>query len=236
MFLFKPMTLLIALLTACLPDIAVAQTSNNLYEWYDAATGSTSMYNGPMYFNQYRTQNPSNNPFLALDEYSKGNVLYDGQPYFNINLKYDIHRDLLLLQPLDGSTNRSVIFIPERTASFVVLGKKFVNPGYNKEVPESVKGYFEENLVAAHFTFYIKHRKTVREIIHNETLLNDFSPAYDFVVLKDGAFHTVKSKKNVISLFPALKTEINKYYSSNAKNSDLRFMEGLFRHINSILK
>ncbi len=213
-------------------------SQTNLYEWFDNATGKTdiALYNGPMYYNQYRSLDPSNNPFLGKDEFSLGDVIYDGQVFYNVPLKYDIKQDILLAQPIAGGNSKSIQLISQRVNSFNLLGNKFVNLSASGfENTDFKSGYYEESVVNPAFTFYIKHRKNAREIINGKALFSDFSVDDNFFVLKDSKIYQVKSKKNVISLFPDLKMQINDYYKSK-KSVDSQFMEDLFKYINTILK
>lgn len=212
------------------------KSQTNIYEWFDTATGKTdlALYNGPMYFNQYRSLKPENNPFLDKDEFSLGEVDYDGQVFYNMPLKYDIYRDVLLVQPREGGNFKSVQLIASRVQSFSFNSKKFVNLGLTQTV-EIPAGYYEESVVNRNFTFYIKHRKTERDIINGQSVFNDYGFDNLFYVYKNGKFTQVKSKRNIISLFPELKIQISDYYN-NKRASDTPFMEGLFKYLNTILK
>ena len=225
--------------TALFLSAETANAQQNIYEWFDSdvATENSQLHNGPIYYNQYRSRDVANTPFLGSDEFTTGDVFYDGQPFYKVALKYDIHRDILLAQPYEGENFKSIHLIQPRTESFVLLGRRFVNLNYNNaKTPNFIKGYYEENLISEKFTFYIKHHKSVREIIHSQALYSDFSSDNTYYVFMNDTYHPVKSKNSVVKLFPAYKAEIGKYFSANSKSAETQFMEGLFKYLNTISK
>ena len=219
--------------------IANGQTGGqNIYEWFDSATGAhnASINNGPVYYNQYKSRDVSITPFLGLDEFVPGDVRYDGQPYFNVPLKYDIHNDVLVMQPAAGGNFTSVRLIAEKTAEFRIHNRKFINLEFGiAKVPEFINGFYEENFVGNGFIFYVKHHKHAKEIIANQALFTDYTADDEFIIFKNG-YHKIGSKNSIVKLFPELKNEINQYYSSNSNKSEIQFMESLFQYLNTFLK
>lgn len=220
--------------------VASGQTGEqNMHQWFDSKTGThnSSINNGPVYYNQYKTRDAVITPFLGLDEFVSGDVWYDGQPYYNVMIKYDIHNDALVLQPATGGNFTSIKLITEKTAAFKIHDRKFVNLEYgDAKVPESVDGFYEENFVGNGFILYVKHHKRAKEIIANQTLYTDYIADNEFLLYKKDNYHKIGSRSSIVKLFPELKDQINTFYSTTKNKSEIQFMENLFQYLNTILK
>lgn len=227
-------TLARLLIFLCVASVSAQTTSQEaaVYTWFDSATNSATaiLLNGPLYTARYRSHHPDNTPFLDRDAFSTGNLTYDGQPFFNQQLKYDITRDQLIVQSTDNRT--PVALISEKVSNFTLNGKRFVNLS---QTSPQLSGFYEENERNDAFAFYIKHHKDSREIISNETLYSDFTTADSYVVFYKNAFYPISSKKSIIAVFPDHKSEISKFYASRGKQNT-QMLESLFQYLKTIVK
>jgi len=228
------------LLLCCLMFVHNSYTQNNnsenLYSWFDNQVGSEdiSLNNGLIHYNTYRTGDKNNFRYYK-NEFLKGNVTYDNQKFYNVDLKYDLFTDALLYQP-EGSAY-SINLIKEKVSNFYIDGKHFVNLSLEKNSPEFVSGYYEENVVSERFIFYIKYIKKIREKIKENTSLSEFRTEDTYLLYYKNNYTNVTSKKDVILIFPEYKSKINDFYLMNkklAKSDTSQFMKNLFAYINQI--
>lgn len=222
-------------------SIIYSQTNNDIatYNWFDKTVGTENLdiVNGIPHINPYRTT--GDNHLYYIDRYETGSLIYEGQSYYNIKLKYDTYRDLLVLNPFDESENIGINVITTKVESFSIQDKNFVN--INKkdlDVREFTPGYYEENKITPDFKFYIKHHKNQQKVINEGILSYNFKENNSFFLDLKNKIYPIKSKNNIIKLFPEQKKQINGFYLMNRelRNSDEnQFMRNLMRYINNSL-
>jgi hypothetical protein len=211
-----------------------------LYNWYDTAKGKESidLNNGPLHINPYKTLG-DDTMFYGADKYIRGTVFYDNQPYYDINLKYDIYRDILVFNPYGQAQNIGINLIQEKTKSFSLNGKNFVNlSAYQTPLQEYIKGYYEERFIGNNIILYLKHHKDIREYINNDHIYYSFDKKNNFILKYKNGFFKINSKKEIITLFPQYKNKINTYYSENKKmekSDNALFTENVLNYINGFL-
>lgn len=217
-----------------------------LYHRFDSIVGKENLgiNNGIRYINFYRTVDKSHSYYFT-EQFSLGNLFYDNQSYNDIEIKYDVNSDVLVLKPMDEYSYLGIVLSTEKVASFVINTKKFVNINYGNSLPaESMNGYFQEIFIENSFTFYIKHKKTRKKIIDTKSLSDGEKVTYDeftdkntYFIKYNSTFYNINSKKEVITIFPDKKKEIKEYYSKNSElesSNKEQFLENLMKYINSL--
>lgn len=218
-----------------------SQTSNDvaIYNWFDKTVGKENLdiINGIPHTNPFRTNGETN--LYYLNQYESGTLNYEGQTYYNVKLKYDIYRDILVLNPYGESENIGVNVITTKVQSFSIKDKNFVN--IDKKDPlvtEFTPGYYEENKISPDFIFYIKHHKNQLKSVSEGVLLYSYEENTSFFLDLNGKIYSIKSKNDIIKLFPEQKKQINGFYLMNRelRKSDLnQFMRNLMKYINNSL-
>jgi hypothetical protein len=244
MHFIKSKIKLVALLTLLTATAYKTHSQTNsdisLYTKYDSIAGKENLglYNGTLHTNPYKTIN-NNNMYFMADKYTVENVVYDNQPYYNVNLKYDIYRDQIVCNPYGQADYIGINLIPDKTFSFSFSGKKFVNLSLKKNPnQEYIKGYYEEIIIGNQINLYIKYHKTILEVIGNEFIYYTFSETNNFIVKYKDIFYTMNTKKEAIKIFPQFKSEINSYFNKNKsmeKSNKIIFTQNLLTHINGFL-
>lgn len=219
-----------------------SQTNNEIvtYNWFDKTIGKENLdiINGVTHTNPYTTT-VRNTHLYYIDEYLLGKLIYEGQTYYNVNLKYDIYRDILVLNPFGESENIGINVITNKVESFSIQDKNFVNiTKKDPIVAEFSPGYYEENKIAPNFIFYIKHHKNQQKVITEGVLSYTFRENTSFFLDFKNKIYPIKSKNDIIKLFPEQKKQINGFYLMNRelRNSDEnQFMRNLMKYINNSL-
>ena len=218
-----------------------SQTNNDIttYNWFDKTIGRKNLdiVNGIPHTNPYRTI--GGNHLYYIDQYELGSLTYEGQSYYNVKLKYDIYRDILVLNPFGESENIGVNVITAKVESFSIKDKNFVNiDKKDPTVPEFTLGYYEENKIAPDFIFYIKHHKDQQKVVTEGMLFYTFKENTSFYLNLKNKIHPIKNKNNIIKLFPEQKKQINGFYLMNRelrKSDENQFMRNLMKYINNSL-
>lgn len=212
---------------------------NKTEDFFDTVVGKENLplNNGTFYFSTYKTLDT--HPFYNSNKFSNGSIIYDEQLYNNVNLKYDNHRDILVFKPYGETENFGIILIENKVERFNLNHKTFINLSFvTKDSLKNVKGYYEENVKNAHFTFYIKHKKDRREYIKDNNIFNVFGIDNEFLLAYKNAYFTIDSKKDITQLFLEQKKEINGFYTNNSKlhkEDKTTFYEKLFTYIDQII-
>jgi hypothetical protein len=238
---WSKITILLFLLTAFgFKAHSQTNTEKVLYNWYDTVKGKESidLNNGSLHVNPYKTLG-DNTMYYIADKYSKGSISYDNQSYYNVNLKYDLYRDIIVFNPYGQPENIGVNLIQEKTKSFSLNGKNFANLStYQTPLQEYIKGYFEELIIGNEIILYTKHHKDILEFINNDHIYYSFSEKNNFILKYKNAFHQINSKKEIALVFPQYKKNINTYYSQNKKmekSNKALFTENILNFINGFL-
>ncbi len=227
-----------------------SQTSNtsSLYNWFDKTIGKENLelYNGPRHINFYRTFDKSHSYYIT-DDYSNGNVNYQGQNYYNLNLKYDVNHDDLVLKSVGEYDYLGINLIKEQTAFFTLHNKKFINIELdNPQHPIYMNGYYEEIILSKNNTLYIKHHKRKEKVIgaqiisdgDNQNSSDEFKEKNEFILKYKNEYYEISSKSDIIKIFPMYKSQIKKYYNSNAQLEESNknfFIENLVKEINNLI-
>lgn len=212
----------------------------DIYNWFDKTIGKENLdlNNGVLYTNPYRTIN-NNNLYFLDDKFEKGNLSYNGQIYYNYNLKYDIYRDILILNPSETSELIGISLNTEKVDSFTILNRNFVKvrkEQYN--LPEFLTGYYEFFSFNENFIFYIKHSKTGQKKIKDDSSYYYFTDNNHFYLAYKKNLYAINRKSDLTNLFPEQKKQINEFYLMNReiKKSDLnQFMRNLMKYISNSL-
>lgn len=218
-----------------------SQTNNdvNIYNWFDKTVGKDNLdlNNGTPHINPYRTIGDSH--LYLINKYEIGKINYEGQKYYEVKLKYDIYRDILVLNPYGESENIGINLIQNKVESFTVQDKNFVKIDKKIEtVPELTTGYYEESKIAPGFTFYIKHHKDLQKTVLENGVFYTFKESNSFFIDLKNNISVIKGKNDIIKLFPEQKKQINGFYLMNRElqKSDLnQFMKNLMKYISNSL-
>lgn len=215
-----------------------SQTNNEVstYNWFDKNLGIESLdfKNGPAHLNFDKTANNQNRYYI--DDFKNGSMMYNGQDYFDLYLKYDIYTDELVLRPYTETNTTQINIIKDYVSSFKIGNQKFTNI---KELssPNFKKGYYEEVILANNTILYIKYYKERNNVVGENAFYIGYLLKYDYILLKDKDFYLINDKKDIIKLYPDDKRKINDFYFKNRnlkKEDPSLFIKNLMTYINNL--
>ena len=234
-----PTLLIAAVLFTSNLQLRAQETSNSTYlNWFDNKVGieNTKLYQGIVYREAYRTVNDKVKFFRSAQWYN-GSVVYSDQEFYNIQLKYDIYGDQLILKQLDRLGGGALILFKSKVSSFKIEDTEFIHlKGFTAD--SEIDGYYELLWADTDIRLLAKHQK-------NDFVRKDRSASYyEFVDDKklylldlDGNYYPVNKKKALTELFPELKKEIDNFYQKNKRlrSRDVdAFMISLLRNIDQL--
>lgn len=188
------------------------QTSSldRIYRTYDQLVGldNTGLYNGTEFTDMYLN---TDGTFRYLDgfDYTKGSVVYNGQYYVDVLLKYDILEDQLLTKSNDNLGIFNVKLITEFVSEFTLKDRHFV-----KITEFGEKEFFEWGYKGNAINLYIKHKKTKRKKVIKSGIQYSFKPVNFYLIEYNGKYSKIETIGNVRREFPDIKPQINDFYHS----------------------
>ena len=215
-----------------------SNAKKEISSYFDKTVGEEILNsnNGKIYIDHYNLKNDHN--FYLNKDFVAGTVYYDSQLYENIRIKYDIYKDQLVKS--FGNTNSlAITLISKKTDYFLIGDKRFVNIDNKYKYPKEVTGFFEEKYLGKNVCLYIKHFKTSKEIITETTVDTEFKEYSNYELLFESKFRLINTQKELLLIFPQLKSEIKDYYRKNKfqeENSPDQFKADLIKFIDNNLQ
>lgn len=212
----------------------------SLYDYFDNAVGKQNLNinNGVIHSEPFRPI-PNKNRYY-INEFSIGDLGFEGEIYTKVDLKYDIYDDQILYKQNDQTDNLAIALIKYKVDFFHINNTKFVNlKSESIKFPSIIKGILEENYVGNELTLYIKHRKEKLEILQSDGIYYNFIYKTDYIIKYNNSFYKIDSEKDVKKIFPLYKKEISNYFKKNARLEKLdkrQFIGNLTKEINDHLK
>jgi len=185
------------------------------YKWFDETIGTENsiLFNGTRPSENTRSKDGSHKYYLS-SSFVPGNIVYQSQPFFDIPLKYDIHKDELIIN-LTADTKTSIIkLIKTNVQQFTLQNKQFVQ----LQVPEQtmlVSGFYEVLFQSDDLSLYKKHHKTKKERIVHKEVYTDYRENDEYLIQERGEYEMILNKNDLISAIPEHKTTINNFYKEN---------------------
>lgn len=217
------------------------QSDSEYYNLFDfiVGVGNTAIYNGIEYEKKYRTFRESHE-FYVTSEFVKGNVVYDSQPFYNIEMKYDVFDDDLIVKLPNHYKNTVIRLIKDKVSSFYISGDQFVRIENmkNNTGNDLDSGFYQLLYQSKYLALYKKHKKSRIKKTDREYLYHVFKDINDYYLYSNNNYKEIKNKKDFIKMFPKLKNDINIFFKNNKSiynsNYDI-FFEKLTKHIDSLI-
>ncbi|WP_420601958.1 hypothetical protein [Flagellimonas sp.] len=239
-FFFRNTLVPFLVLGCCLCAKGQEVAQEEYYNSFDQRIGieNTGLYQGVVYDEKYRTINEKNQ-FFKTKDFQKGNVCYDGQCYYDLDLKYDVYGDEVLFKLITKAGGGTVQLIKEYLDSFEIGGSRFIKLQPKDAPLLNSYGFYEIAMESSTFTLYTKYVKKSFERKDRKSLYYEFleGPSEN-VLLYDGTYYIIKSKKDIVTLFPDLKKEIDKFYNvarGLRKSNPNGFLISLMKRIDILL-
>jgi hypothetical protein len=179
----------------------VADAKKNAVKLYTARLGVVSnVYNGSEYA-EYRPQRDEN-PYLTPD-WIYGSVNYGGEQYESIPLLLDIANDELITMYASGN---AIQMIREKVRSFKLEDRTFARLTNSQVSPG-----FYELMYDGKVKYYAKRQKTLYQKLNGTSLMNIFETSNTHYIVKNGTFHTFRTRGALLKVLGDHKAELKKF-------------------------
>ncbi len=193
-------------------------TQRDYYNWFDTQTGieNTGLFNGVRYKELYRIKN-GKHKFYERSDFFVSQLVYDGQPYYDVNLKYDLYEDQMIAEIQAESGSSILKLIKDLVESFRIEEKTFVHLKGTEvyKSKEQIDGFYEILKEGQSLFLYKKHSKIINKVLDNSAILYEFKSDNKYYVFHNDLFYPVSNKNDLIKIFPERKKQINEFYSGN---------------------
>lgn len=148
-------------------------------------------------------------PFYPTDSLQAGSITYNGIPYHDVAMLYDIVRDEVAVRPPEGGYRVQVR--SNKISRFSLGTHQFTR----LDSLSGLSAGFYELLYAGSVNVLAHRQKIIHEDISGGTYKAEYLSKDRFYIQKDGIYHEVKSKSSVLSLFPKQSKMLRKYLRAN---------------------
>jgi len=198
--------LLLTVLLSIIPEKVFACDTLNQQNNPDKLT----LLNGRIWRNPYTRV--TGDQFFLENIFFSGSVIFNGKRFDNLDLKYDIHNDELIL----SIESYPVIMLnKEMVDSFsLVLGSRifrFINAG--NDTPDVLKGYVNV-LYDGPSALYVKYSKMIQPL-GDDGINDQFYQRHQAYLRKGAEIIPVEGKRNLLNLLEDKKSEIRDYTKKN---------------------
>lgn len=209
------------------------------YKWFDSQISieNTSLNNGIRYKEKFRTKN-GNHKFYLSAKFIKGDIVYDGQPFYDIEMKYDLFEDQIIINLPTQAGYSLFQLIKDHIESFNIEGTTFIKLADNEvnNSTNTITGFYEISLQSPNLILYNKHLKIRIKFLDNKVVFSEFKNKNEYYIYYQNSYFLIKRKSDLTKIFPLQKKIITSYYNSNKflqkSNYDL-FMIQLSEKISS---
>ncbi|MDB4292281.1 hypothetical protein N9954_02665 [Maribacter sp.] len=220
----------------------INEQETSYYDWFDNTVGqeNSSLFNGILFVDTYKVINEKHH-FLDSPDFMLGSVVYDGQMYYEQQLKYDLFTDELLVNPRGTSIALIVQLRKSNTEGFFLKDRKFIRVDKSEENKLATDLGFCEVLSERNGALLLnKHTKIMTSKRNNEFEYKEFYRSNRYYMVLDKTYYSVDSQSDWISIFPEYKKDIKalyRAYKTLRKTDNAAFQKLLFeRFVENILQ
>ena len=149
-----------------------------------------------------------NHPYWLFDEFSPGNVVYNGLSYKNVSLRFDAYLQQLVV---NTPVKHSNVYVPMNLVEKFTLG----DTEYARR-----NGEFMAILYSTPRMELVEQvQVTMKErLVDNSKVKREFKREVKYYLLRGGMTHEVSTLKSLIKLYPGRKKALKSY--AKAQNLD----------------
>lgn len=232
----KYFSFLILFFLCLTPSLINGQEHPGLLKWFDSQIGleNSRLLNGTAYNERHRILNNKNKLFQG--NAGTGSVLYDGHWFTDLQMRYNIFDDALIVQLETTDGLKIVQLVRDKVERFTLHGSTFAN--FQKVKGGRIGGFYEILFEEDRITLVKKHARKINEKRDRQVSYYEFEPVdghYAFTYQDD--IYLLGNRNDLEKIFPSYRDEIRAYYRNNRSVLRSRpdsFYISLFRELVSL--
>lgn len=158
--------------------------------------------------------------FLYSRLWEEADIRFGQLMYKNVDARYDLFRDLLIIKHFDQS-GRMVSIIPDQdmVQSFHIHGEYFIRlDGLDSLLETPKSGVFYHVIKSGRYPVLSKKIKIVTNST-SASMSKEFREKFRYYIIKDNIVHPIRGRGSFLKLFPEYKKELKRF----ARDSGLYF-------------
>ncbi len=208
------------------PFFILAQADDHgekYYQWFDDLIDieNTALYNGIGYVEKYKVINKYHKFFESTD-FLWGDMVYDGQYYPNLEMKYDLDEDLVVLHLKNGLRKVLLQPIKEKVEKFTIDQHRFVNITDSVAKTYAISGFYEVLFEKSDFMLLEKHQKKRFKREGKSSVYYEFKSRNRHYLFYNNEYFTVRNRKDFMRIFPKLQKQIQTYSKKRSSKTEIR--------------
>ncbi|WP_026839690.1 hypothetical protein [Gillisia sp. JM1] len=195
----------------------VHKDNSEYYLLFDEVVGiqNTKIYNGTEIIQGHRVSNEKNEYFFE-DSFVSSTVIFDGQPYFNVDLNYNIFEDLIIIRLKNDIGKIAFKPVQEKVEGFVFGPFEFTN--FTSLNSPEFNGFYQILEDNEEFTLLKKHKLKRISNLKKKMFFYEFIPVEgEYYIQRVGTLSEINSKSDWLNLFPNHDSAIRKFFRKNRK-------------------
>ncbi|MDZ7607894.1 MAG: hypothetical protein U5K79_20465 [Cyclobacteriaceae bacterium] len=211
-------------------NLSSAALSKAFYEYDNYFGKNLSLYTGKQYNDNYGQV--GDHQFFMDDYWEQGSVVFEGQFYDSIYLKFDIFKDELLVEYFsDKGLAMTLKLQSTMINSFQLQGHTFIRLQVDSAATMKT-GFYDQLFVGANLSLYARRQKEIVRTSGSNTLRDDFVQKDKYFLLKADTYYPVKNRGSVVRVLEDHKKEVKHFIKSN----NLRFQTERDRDITIVAR
>lgn len=224
-----------------LPIIVFGQRSESestTYTWFDNTIGisNTDIFNGLVYVEKHKMINEKHK-FYNNPNFSLGSIIFNAQPYYNINLKYDVFNDELLLVN-DAPNLPTILLDKDKIIKFSIGNSVFENLKIETKKGEILTGFFEVLSRSEELELYKKNHKKLQTKTNDKIRYFEFKDQNRYVFFYQGIYYQINKLNDLSKTFPnykdLIKQKEQEYKNLRKENVDA-YLKFIFEDLSRVM-
>ncbi len=155
-------------------------------------------------------------PYFRDEDFTPGSVEYFGQRYDNVELKYNTHKNILVVEYYDHiGYGKELALDMDRVDAFKLFGHEFIKIEKESDYSGLKKGFYDQLLNSKDLKVLCLREKELYEKVEGLSMERSFLLEDKFYIVKHGEVVKVSNKISVISAFKDKKKEVKKFIKQN---------------------
>ncbi|MEO9891573.1 hypothetical protein [Aurantibacter sp.] len=230
-------TIVFFFLFQIVPKQIIAQESDKeqaLYSFFDSITTieNSEIHSGLIYKEKHRTKSRKSK-FFPEPNFVTGSVVFNNQPYYNLQIKYNVYDDELLLQ-VKKKYGGDILQVHKLNVNNFKLNNHSFLKIENKKLGA---GYYEVISIKNKLKLLLKRKKSIHEILDKKLVFYEFEDAKnEYYLSYKNNLYSIEKYTDFTSVFPDLETELTKHYKALASNLTFESkLKKLLSHLDFLL-
>lgn len=181
---------------------------------YNTEIGRNSMvYTGSGYYDAHN--GIKGHQYFIDDYWEQGSLIYDGHAFDSVFVKYDVYRDLLLIENFnsDGFLSPIQLYSP-KVSAFDLMGYHFIR--LEKDTISNIRaGYYNQMYKSKDIEVLVKRRKEIVNSNEINTIREEFAEKDRYYIKKNGKFYRVRKMGSILKVLEDQKKEIKSFIKKN---------------------